>query len=310
MLSLPLQGCNILSCVASRTGKSHCLWFGSERQLSGCIINWGRLEVCWTWCCYSTQALPTKRHGLVHPSSQGLCRSMKRKHCGDNSNDGVKETVSFLALPLKIHDEGGLAKDSQKAATWIISMAFVGELEKRTRSQSSNDDWQCLHSYVMTSSNFKKIVSCKQGIDSILSSLIKRLDHIMPVISHGKTYEGLPRDAGIHQGEGYQRKKCAWQRVWNRSSPTVSFPWRIARWSSLWKYDTVVWLLEIKCPYATFCQALTIEQASAKPDFFCELVNGSPSLRCSHAYFFQAQGQMAIWRSCWLVWVFFVFLQV
>ena len=56
-------------------------------------------------------------------------------------------------------------------------------------------------------------------------------------------------------------------------------------------------LLEVKCPYK-FRESTPAEAASYK-EFFCQLENGTVTLKQKHDYYFQIQGQMAIYRRKW-----------
>ena len=53
-------------------------------------------------------------------------------------------------------------------------------------------------------------------------------------------------------------------------------------------------LLEGKCPQAAFKKSLSVTEAFIDQSFCCDLVGGTPSLRCNHGYYFQVQGKMAI----------------
>ena len=48
-------------------------------------------------------------------------------------------------------------------------------------------------------------------------------------------------------------------------------------------------IVEIKCPY-TF-RNLKPEEACTDPKFFCSLLDGKPTLKKDHNYYFQIQGQ-------------------
>lgn len=51
-------------------------------------------------------------------------------------------------------------------------------------------------------------------------------------------------------------------------------------------------LIEIKCPYSS--RNNTIVSACSNASFFCTLKDNTPSLKKSHNYFYQIQGQMAV----------------
>ena len=53
-------------------------------------------------------------------------------------------------------------------------------------------------------------------------------------------------------------------------------------------------LLEIKCPHTAYGDDLTPSEACSLPDYCCELVNGQPRLRASHAYYYQVQRQLGV----------------
>ena len=53
-----------------------------------------------------------------------------------------------------------------------------------------------------------------------------------------------------------------------------------------------VHLVEVKCPYKA--RSKTVEEMYDDASFCCSLVNGKPTLRQDHDYYYQVQGQMAI----------------
>ena len=52
-------------------------------------------------------------------------------------------------------------------------------------------------------------------------------------------------------------------------------------------------IVEIKCPY-TF-RNLKPEEACRDPKFFCCLVDGKPTLKKDHNYYFQIQGPLGVY---------------
>ena len=53
-------------------------------------------------------------------------------------------------------------------------------------------------------------------------------------------------------------------------------------------------LAEYKCPYSA--RDSTVEEACTKKDFMTHMKEGRVELKCTHKYYYQVQGQMAICR--------------
>ena len=57
-------------------------------------------------------------------------------------------------------------------------------------------------------------------------------------------------------------------------------------------------IIEIKCP-VTAKDMTPIAACESLPSFLSKLVNGKPSLKRTHDYFYQVQGQLAITGAIW-----------
>lgn len=74
------------------------------------------------------------------------------------------------------------------------------------------------------------------------------------------------------------------------------YPFLAASPDGIVKDHTGEGLLEVKCPFSK--QGLTAEDACSDKRFFCEIVDGEPTLKKKHSYY-QIQGQLAIAEYKW-----------
>ena len=155
----------------------------------------------------------------------------------------------------------------------------------------------------ITSSNFKRVACSKKRSDSLLTSLFSSCTICIsntPSIRHGRINELVAR-------QSYQELKAGVGKpvdvvntglvLHTRFGFLGASPDGLVQDRSM---SPCFGLLEIKCPYRPFMEKFTVEEACGKlPDFCCELKDGKAQLKRSHAYFYQLQGQMAIYRASW-----------
>ena len=163
------------------------------------------------------------------------------------------------------------------------------------------------HQCTITASNFKRVVSCSTGHKGLLKSMFDgvSLDHVKAV-AHGQR----------HDADGVEAYKATKR---SRNEDVAVHPCGLVLHTQ-YRFlgaspDGLVLdnsssprlgLLEVKCPQAAFKKSLSVTEACSDPSFCCELVDGTPSLRGNHAYYFQVQGQMAISGVKWcdfFVWI-------
>ena len=109
---------------------------------------------------------------------------------------------------------------------WHIDLGSAQEVERRTRGQARNADWQNLHNHVITSSNFKKVIPSrgKQASDNILSALFEGKDlSTVPAIQHGREFEQVAVDS-LCIPEGNRRHSSGGQGMWYRSPHYIPVP--------------------------------------------------------------------------------------
>ena len=209
----------------------------------------------------------------------------------------------FPCLPFVAAKDHGVEDEVE----WHIDLGSAQEVERRTRGQARNADWQNLHNHVITSSNFKKVIRGKQASDSILSALFEGKDlSTVPAIQHGREFEQVAVDSYVSlkatDGTPVEVKECGialhtTYRYLGASPDRVVFDRR---------EKPRFGLLEVKCPFSAYRDGLTVEQASQRADFCCTLVDGQVKLKKDHAYYYQVQGQLAITGARWcdfFIWI-------
>ena len=101
-----------------------------------------------------------------------------------------------FCLPFVAAEDHGVEDEVE----WHIDIGSAQEVERRTRGQARNAEWQNLHNHVITSSNFKKVIRGKQASDSILSALFGGKDlSTFPAIllQHGREFERVAVDSYV-----------------------------------------------------------------------------------------------------------------
>ena len=132
--------------------------------------------------------------------------------------------------------------------------------------------------------------------ESVVRELVnaKDISHI-PAVKYGIDNESLAASTYAKYMQPLQILDCGVvispQMPWLCSSPD----------RKVIDKDVGFGLVEIKCPYTL--RNLRPEDACKDPSFYCEIVEGKPTLKRKHDYYYQIQVQLGI---CGLAWCDFV----
>ena len=174
------------------------------------------------------------------------------------------------------------------ASSLSISSDTIYDIEKSTRGQSSSAEWFDQRKYKITASNF--YAACRNTVEP--SSKLKSMFYTSFTTSatnHGKLYEEhvLQLYKSFLQSKNVDVSLETVGLLLSESHPYLG--------ASL---DGIVvdchsgekWGIEIKCPFSKF--NMTMEDALKDKKFFLEKKDSRPTLKESHKYFYQVQGQL------------------
>ena len=153
-----------------------------------------------------------------------------------------------------------------------IPLQLARDVEKLTIGQSASRLWQKLHTFIITSSKFLRVISAKQASPALMSSLFqqKSLAHI-PSIQHGHTYEAVAVREYVAvkkaESEPVVVKQCGLCLDTDFSFLGAS-PDRLVFDINRKEHG----LVEVKCPFKHYHH--TREEACRDPDFCCRDVDG------------------------------------
>ena len=174
----------------------------------------------------------------------------------------------------------------------------IQRIEAATRLQSKSTSWFAEREWRLTASNFGTLckITNRRNINKLCTSLLCPNIILTHPILHGRTYESL----AIRQFteiSGYSVKPCG-------LFVSEGFPFLAATPDGLVGADSVV---EVKCPYVGRNEKIAANKHF--PFLMCE--KGQLSLKPSHNYFDQVQGQMFITNctKCFFIVYTFVDLQ-
>ena len=219
----------------------------------------------------------TLSHQLPEPQSDGTITR-------------IEDAPSFPALPLNtcelsctlhtvLNENEQLFLDSLK-----LTQTQAEEIEELTRRQSECPEWHKLRQKRLTSSKFKDIVVRKKDFDTLVDRLTSTRKVQTVAMKHGIDSESnAVLEYSVHKNVNI--KPCGF--LVNPSAPFLgSSPDRLV-------YDpnesNLFGVLEMKCPM----------KDSYKECQFLKEVDGTYTLRKSHAYYLQIIGQMAISGLTW-----------
>ena len=175
-------------------------------------------------------------------------------------------------------------------------------IKLQTKDQSKSKLWHELRSYRLTSSNFGRIIKRRKNFEKLAKDLLFKhypmnLASMPPSLRWGVEHELIARQ--MYECEIQKRcpsirivKSGLWidtERGWLASSPDGIV---------INESGEIEGIIEIKCPFTA--KVMTpIAACESLPSFPSKLVNGKPSLKRTHDYFYQVQGQLAITGASW-----------
>lgn len=185
----------------------------------------------------------------------------------------------------------------------INKSSSTDSIAELTKGQSANDVWMKARTGRITASRFATVCRRKENVDP--NSLIKS---VMGYYSD-KTSDGM--EWGINH-ENTAKKEYV-REMKNKGHRTISveesglcvmpdYPYIGASPDGLVSCSCgdckdSEGLLEIKCPFKH--RNFSPKHAALNRDFCCDLNNDSLTLKKSHPYYFQVQGQMAVTGRNW-----------
>ena len=145
-------------------------------------------------------------------------------------------------------------------------------VERNTRGKSNCPVWFNMRKNRLTSSNIGAVCKCKSNMTNLKQTLLNLKE------KREKNTNSLRNTIILMQCGMIINSRM----LWLSTSPHRKV------------LDSVFepGIVEIKCPY-TF-RNLKPEEACRYPKFFCCLVDGKPTLKKDHNYYFQIQGRLGI----------------
>lgn len=208
-----------------------------------------------------------------------------------SSREKVLVKTRSMSHPASLQQIAELAMDFIGRIS--LAPTTVAALEEATAEQSQSKRWHEEHFGRITSSRFGEIIKCRQP-----STLCTRLLYLSKAvlssaaIQWGRTNEQKAREAYAKQLLPNLIVRCTGIRI---SGFIGASPDGIVCSA----HDhTIQGLLEIKCPYSA--RKGTVAEACDTPSFFCKRdENGLINLRHKHNYYYQIQGQLAVFQAQW-----------
>lgn len=184
------------------------------------------------------------------------------------------------ASPIQLPQEYAHLKD-------IYNVPLPEEMEKTTRLQSKSNDWFKARQQRLTASNFGQIINRKScPTEKMLSRLFSKQTFSAPSLTYGKNNENKGKSKYLSQFPDRHIHECGF--VVNNE-----FPFLGATPDGKLCDNGTVGILEIKCPYSARDKTI-IEACSQISDFYLERNEETISLKTSHSYYAQVQGQLMV----------------
>ncbi|XP_064622873.1 uncharacterized protein LOC135485074 [Lineus longissimus] len=231
--------------------------------------------------------------------------------CDTSATDSLREGFDLTCSPIlpttlgpSVNlDRYNMSEQCKKLVGNLdISLEGAHELESKTVGQSTNELWTTSRSNRLTASNFGLIFKRKAAFTdkftrSVLTD-VKDLSHV-PAIRYGRENESVAIDRykKFMTNAGFNIKVLENGLAVNPSSPWLG----ASPDGKILDEKSGLGQLEIKCPMSY--KDIDPLDACKDDKFYCELVDGKPTLKRSHNYFYQVQGQMGI---CCVEWCDFV----
>ncbi|CAG9769732.1 unnamed protein product [Ceutorhynchus assimilis] len=202
-----------------------------------------------------------------------------------------KEMVDILISLAPVHH----------ASLQPISMEQAAEIEKKTRTQNQNDLWKDLRKFRFTASKFGFVCRRKLFNDEFIKPFVCPPDiSRLKTVAHGLKNEPIAIREFLKSNPQFKYFKCG----------LVVHPYAIHLGASP---DGILYdctsssygVLEVKCPCSTKADSL---EEHLKIKTFClqQDENNLLSLKVSHDYYFQIQGQMLLAGLRWAKFVVYM----
>ena len=178
-----------------------------------------------------------------------------------------------------------------------VSSSERGRIEEATRDQAAEALWFEQRKCRLTASNFG--VVARRRLTTPVAKLVRNLlyDTLREsrALQWGKVHEEHARQAYLRaKGSSVVLTRSGLvidsERGWLACSPDD-----LARDYSVAEDEYS--LVEYKCPYSV--RDITVEEACKKKDFTAYVKDGQVTLKHTHRYYYQVQGQMAICQRRW-----------
>ena len=181
-----------------------------------------------------------------------------------------------------------------------VTLEEAKTIENSTRGQFLSSKWFNERKYRLTASTFGEILKCtdKRNLLKFCETLFCPPKLTTPPVIHGKTYEPIALEL-FQQKFSTKVAKCG-------LFVNEEFPNFAASPDGIIDDEIIV---EVKCPFTAKDDCIS---ESKSITFLEKNCNGSLQLKCTHNYFYQIQGQLAICKKkcCFLIVYTFKDLQV
>ena len=202
-------------------------------------------------------------------------------------HERLLQNLKAMPLPLNLYDIANTCLDFLKQLKYTEEQRT--NIEIATRKQSGSRRWFEEGQYRITASKFGLVVKRKRQHTSLVNQLLYTLvspsvvalqwgrQHEYDALQH---YERTLNDGFTLSNTGLFVDKCGYLGA-SPDSLVIDGSGQPVK------------IVEIKCPFVV--RDKTVEEACrANKGFCCEILNGKPSLKSDHDYYYQIQGQMAI----------------
>ncbi|XP_066264451.1 uncharacterized protein [Branchiostoma lanceolatum] len=171
-------------------------------------------------------------------------------------------------------------------------------IEEETRGQSSSTAWKEKRKEKLTASNFKSAITCTVEPSNKIKAMLYN-SFSTAATEYGNRNEAAAVEEYVNLiQEEHPGAHC----VETGLILSLERPWLGASVDGLVRQDgQTIGGLEVKCPSSK--QGMSVQEASQDSKFFLKQVDSCVTLKKSHKYYDQVQGQM---YCCDLVWVDFV----
>ena len=262
----------------------------------------------WITCAYQEstgQSSPSALVDVTNKVTRRSAKEKKRKSTTEYKNRRKRAKYSTSQTTTNDYEPNATQPDEdldelhrlcvEYKESLNVSPAERQKIERTTLEQANDQSWFELRKSRLTASNFGTVARRRHATP--VAKLVRNLLYDVPrearSLQWGRDHEEDARQA-------YSRKSGP-TMILTRSGLVIhpEHGWLACSPDDLVS-DTVAesqGLVEYKCPYSA--RDITVEEACKKKDFMCMLNSGKVTLKRTHKYYYQVQGQMAITRRWW-----------